>query len=414
MTQAKPQPKPMGLIFATTLLDLLGLTLIIPIFAPMLTESNAVLGPEVSEETRNLLYGVLIATFPFFQFLGAPLLGTLSDRIGRKPVLYLTLGGALISYLITAVGVVQGQLWMLFMGRVVQGFSAGNLSVIYSAIADISEEGEKAKNFGLVGAAFGIGFVIGPLVGGILSDPSYVSWFSFATPFFFAAALVALNLLLVWRIFPETNQSPNLQAELTPWKGFQNLARAFSDPSLRSIFTVVFLFTFGFTFFTQMIQLFLIKRFDFDQSDIGELFGFVGILLALTQGLIVRYLSKKVSPGPILRITILTLAGSFLLLLIPDTTLGIYLMMPFIVVSNGIANPNLSTMVSNLAPRHLQGETLGMQQSVQALAQIVPPLAGGIIVSYSITSPMWLASLSVFLAWVAFIWQFGMKKKTQL
>ncbi|MEM9986390.1 MAG: MFS transporter, partial [Bacteroidota bacterium] len=306
-----------------------------------------------------------------------------------------------------------GQLWMLFLGRVVQGFSAGNLSVIYSAIADISEEGEKAKNFGLVGAAFGIGFVIGPLVGGILSDPSYVSWFSFATPFFFAAALVALNLILVWRIFPETNLNPNLEAELTPWKGFQNLARAFSDPSLRAIFIVVFLFNFGFTFFTQMIQLFLIKRFDFDQSDIGELFGFVGILLALTQGLIVRFLSQKVGPSPTLRVTILTLAGSFLLLLIPDTTLGIYLMMPFIVVSNGIANPNLSTMVSNLAPRHLQGETLGMQQSVQALAQIVPPLAGGIIVSYSITSPMWLASLSVFLAWGAFIWQFGIRKKVQ-
>ncbi len=410
MTQNPRQSKLLGLIFATTLLDLLGLTLIIPIFAPMLTESNAVLGPEVSESTRNFLYGALIATFPFFQFIGAPLLGTLSDRIGRKKVLYLTLSGALISYLVTAVGVVQGSIALLFVGRVIQGASAGNLSVIYSAIADISEDGEKAKNFGLVGAAFGIGFVIGPLVGGILSDPAYVSWFSFATPFFFAAGLVALNLLLVWRIFPETNQNPNPKAQLTPWQGFQNLAKAFSNPSLRAIFIVVFFFTFGFTFFTQMIQLFLIQLFDFNQSDIGKLFGFVGVLLALTQGVIVRYLSNKVSPRPVLRLTILILSGAFLLLLIPDRTLGIYLMMPFIVMSQGIANPNLSSMVSNLAPKHLQGETLGMQQSVQALAQIVPPLAGGIIVSYSITSPMWLASLSVFIAWVAFMWQFGLKK----
>lgn len=411
MSKTPRKPKPLGLIFATTLLDLLGLTLIIPIFAPMLTESNAVLGPEVSTETRNFLYGALIATFPFFQFIGAPLLGTLSDRIGRKKVLYFTLSGALISYFITAVGVVRGSIELLFLGRIIQGASAGNLSVIYSAIADISEEGEKAKNFGLIGAAFGIGFVIGPLVGGILSDPEYVSWFSFATPFFFAAGLVALNLILVWRIFPETNLHPNPDAELTPWKGFQNLARAFSNPSLRSIFIVVFLFTFGFTFFTQMIQLFLIQLFDFNQSDIGKLFGFVGILLALTQGVIVRQLSGKVPPRPILRITLLTLAGSFLLLLIPDTTMGIYLMMPFIVVSNGIANPNLSSMVSNLAPKHLQGETLGMQQSVQALAQIVPPLAGGIIVTYSITSPMWLAALSVFLGWVAFVVQFGWRGK---
>jgi MFS transporter, DHA1 family, tetracycline resistance protein len=399
--------KPLGLIFLTTLLDLLGLTLIIPILAPLLIESELVLGPGVDKETRNLLFGLVVATFPALQFMGAPLLGALSDRVGRKRVLYLTISGSLISYLITAIGITRGDIVLLFLGRAVQGFSAGNLSVIYSAIADISSKDEKARNFGLVGAAFGIGFVIGPLVGGILSDSNYVSWFSFATPFWVSAGLVGINLLLVWAIFPETLKEPNLNARITPWRGFENLARAATNPQLRSIFGVVFLFTFGFTFFTQMIQLFLIERFSFNQSDIGKLFGYVGVLLALTQGLIVRYLSRRVSPAPVLRITVLILAGSFLLLLIPDSTLGIYLMMPFIVVSNGIANPNLASTVSNLAPAHLQGETLGMQQSVQSLAQIVPPIAGGVIVSYSITSPMWLASMAVLLAWLLFVWQFG-------
>lgn len=409
MDASPRQPKPLGLIFLTTLLDLLGLTLIIPILAPLLTESETVLGPGVSEETRNLLYGLVIAAFPTFQFVGAPLLGALSDRIGRKRVLYLTIGGTLISYLITATAIVHGSIVGLFVGRIVQGFSAGNLSVIYSAIADVSGPEEKAKNFGLVGAAFGIGFVIGPLVGGILSDPAYVSWFSFATPFWVSAGLVGFNLLLVWRIFPETLQTFNREAPITPWRGFQNLAKAFTNPRLRAIFVVVFFFTFGFTFFTQMIQLFLIKRFDFNQSDIGKLFGYVGLLLALTQGLIVRYLSSRVGPAPILRITLLTLSGAFLLLLLPDQTLGIYLMMPFVVISNGIANPNLASTVSNLAPAHLQGETLGMQQSVQSLAQIIPPIAGGLIVSYSITSPLWLASVAVFLGWLMFVLQFGLR-----
>ena len=410
---AAPARKPLGLIFLTTLLDLLGLTLIIPILAPLLVESDVVLAAGVDKETRNLLFGLMVATFPAFQFIGAPLLGAFSDRVGRKRVLYLTISGSLLSYLITAFGITQGDIVLIFLGRAVQGFSAGNLSVIYSAIADISSPNEKARNFGLVGAAFGIGFVIGPLVGGILSDPSYVSWFGFATPFWVSAGLVGINLLLVWAIFPETLREPNYDTRITPWRGFENLAKAATNPHLRSIFGVVFLFTFGFTFFTQMIQLFLIERFSFNQSDIGELFGYVGVLLALTQGLIVRYLSKKISPAPVLRITILTLSASFLLLLIPDQTLGIYLMMPFIVVSNGIANPNLASTVSNLAPPHLQGETLGMQQSVQSLAQVVPPIAGGVIVSYSITSPMWLASLAVFLAWALFVHQFGWRGTVQ-
>jgi len=410
MSQAPSQSRTMGLIFMTTLLDLLGISLIIPILAPLLIESNAVLPPETSEETRNLIFGALIGIFPLFQFIGAPLLGAYSDKVGRKKVLYLTISGGLVGYAMTAIGITTNLLPLLFLARAIQGFAAGNLSVIYSAIADISGPEDKAKNFGLVGAAFGIGFTIGPYIGGKLSDPELVSWFSYATPFWVAAALVAVNLFLVWRVFPETLKNVNLALKLTPWQGFVNLSKAFLNPSLRSIFLVVFFFTFGFTFFTQMIQIFLIKRFSFNPSDIGNLFGYVGILLALTQGLLVRYLSSRVGPRPILQITILTLSLSFLLLLIPTSTLGIYLMMPFIVISNGIASPNLATMVSNLAPDHLQGETLGMQQSVQSLAQIIPPISGGLIISYSLTSPMWLAALCVFIGWGIFMWQFGRKK----
>ncbi len=391
-------------------MDLLGLTLIIPILAPLLIDSQDLLGPEVGEETRNILYGLVIGIFSFCQFLGAPLLGSASDRVGRKRILYITLSGTLLAYLTIAYAIWTSNFILLLIGRAIQGLSAGNISVIYSAIADISKPEDKAKNFGLVGVAFGLGFIIGPVMGGVLSDSEIVSWFSFVTPFLVSAGLVVINMFMVHFRFPETNKNRNPEAPIAIFAGFNNLALAARNPSLRSIFLVVFFFTFGFTFFTQFIQVYLIRDFSFKQADIGYLFGYIGFVIAFTQGVLVRKLSGKVAPANILRVTLLGLSGAFLVLLVPEETLGLYLLMPLVAINQGIANPNISAIISNMAPSHLQGQTLGMQQSVQSLAQIVPPLIGGVALSFSASSPIWLAALSIFMAWLAFVWHFGWRK----
>lgn len=401
---------PMPTIFLTVFMDLLGLTLIIPILAPLLIDSNELLGPQYEEESRNLLYGLVIAVFSLCQFIGAPLLGSLSDRVGRKKVLYVTLGGTLLAYLIVAYSIWTSNLVLLMIGRAVQGLSAGNISVIYSSIADISKPEDKAKNFGLVGVAFGLGFIIGPVMGGLMSDPEIVSWFSFVTPFLVSALLVMLNLVMVHFLFQETNQNRDPNAPVALFAGINNLRKAATNPDLRSIFLVVFFFTFGFTFFTQFIQVYLIRDFQFDQADIGYLFGYIGFVIAFTQGVIVRYLSGRVAPANLLRVVLLCLSIAFILLLVPDTVLGLYLIMPLVAINQGIANPNISAIVSNMAPSHLQGQTLGMQQAVQSLAQVIPPLIGGVALSLSASSPIWLASISIFLAWLAFVVQFGLKR----
>ncbi|MEM8901919.1 MAG: MFS transporter, partial [Bacteroidota bacterium] len=256
------------------------------------------------------------------------------------------------------------------------------------------------------GAAFGIGFVFGPLLGGVLSNPELVSWFTYTTPFIVGAFLVLLNLIQVWLRFQETNDNPNSELEVSPFAGFVNLGKAVRHDSLRSIFLVVFLQTFGFTFFTQMVQVYLIKEFDYGSADIGYLYGYIGIVIALTQGVLVGSISKRYPPVKVLYVSLFMLPLALLVNLLATVNWHLYVLVPLIAICQGISTPNISALISNMASRSEQGETLGMQQSVQALSQIIPPLLGGIAVSFSISSPFWGSALIIFLAWIAFVRQF--------
>lgn len=391
---------PILTIFFTVFLDLLGVTLIIPILAPLLIDSYELLGPEVSFDERTQTMGFLIAVFSICQFISSPFLGSLSDKFGRKKVLFYSLFITFFGYLIFVSGIIYNNILLLFLGRALSGIAAGNISIIFSAIADVSGVEQKARNFGIVGIAFGLGFIIGPVLGGMLADPSLVSWFSFTTPFFFAAFLVVINLFLVWFNFPETLLEPKKDSRVSLFAAFQNLAKAFRHMELRNIFLVVFLFTFGFAFFTQFFQVFLIEKFSYDQSDIGLLFGFIGVNIALTQGLLVRVLSKRFSPAQVTLVAMVCLVLAFIALLIPDTNLGLYLVIPGVALTQGLASPNLSAIISNSVSADKQGETLGLQQSMQSLAQAIPPIISGYAISFALEFPIWMAAISTFFAWL--------------
>ena len=192
-------------IIFTVFLDLVGVGIANPIIAPLLLrpESNF-LPATYTDDQRTLLLGMLIAVFSIAGFFSGPLLGALSDRYGRKPVLLGSISLTLTGYLIFALGIYLKNVPLLFLSRAVYGIGGGNLSVIQSAIADISDAKSRTKNFGLIGVAFGIGFIIGPALGGELANPGLVSWFNFTTPFLAAAGLAAINIGLVIFNFRET------------------------------------------------------------------------------------------------------------------------------------------------------------------------------------------------------------------
>ena len=231
-------------ILSIVFLDLLGVGIAIPVVASLFLSTDGIL-PGVSFARRAILLGFLIASYPLAQFFGAPLLGGLSDRVGRKKILFLALVGTFIGYVIFAIGIIEQSIALLFISRIVDGFTGGNISIALSAIADISDEKSKARNFGLMGMTFGLGFILGPYIGGKLSDPSLLSWFNYSTPFWFAAILTVVNMILMLRLFPETT-TVRIHKKLSLFTGFENITKAFKFTNLRTLFIVVFLLALGF------------------------------------------------------------------------------------------------------------------------------------------------------------------------
>lgn len=398
-------------LLLTVFIDLLGIGIVAPVGAALFLRPESAFNHMYSQRTLELLYGLLAASYPFGSFFGAPILGDLSDRYGRKMILVLSLTGTLIGYLLIILGVMKANLWVLFAARLIDGFTGGNISVANSAIADLSRPEDKPRNFGLIGMAFGLGFIIGPFVGGVLSDPVIHPSFTYATPFVFAALLTFINIISVIKFLPETLKIRG-NASLNLLTGFRNIKRAMVFTNIRTLMIVIFLVTLGFNFFTQFFQVYLIEKFNFTTSQIGYLFAFSGFCIALVQGLVVKPVSNRIKPSNVLKITLILLAVTFPLLTIPKDPGLLYVFVPFMALFTGLSQPNATTLVSNLTSSDAQGEILGIQQSIQSLALIVPPIIAGYVIRINIDLPLLTAGFVTFVAWIVYL-LFFYKKHSQ-
>ncbi len=396
---------PILAVFITVFIDMLGVGIIIPIFAPLIVRNEYGLMPlATSEATRNLTYGVLSATFAIFQFFGAPILGGLADKYGRKKILRFSLLGTFVGYVLFALAVHYRLLWLVFIARALPGFMGGNISIVLASLADISDPKDRAKNFGLVGMAFGLGFILGPFIGGTLGK------IDLALPLWCTAALTLLNIVLVIIQFPETFV-PSGNGTVSLLTGIRNVKRALKMKELDVVFLTLFLQAFGFSFFMQFFQVYLIKQYDFSQVQIGQMFGYIGIWIAITQGGITRLVSKRFSSPQILQVTLLGLSLSLWLILGPSALWMLFVTQPLVALFQGLSQPNLTSIVSVLTPKDTQGEILGIQQSVQSLAFAIPPIIAGVVVSIDVRLPIFLAGLSIFIAWLVFVFRSALYKQ---
>ncbi len=397
------------IVLFTVFLDVLGVGILMPILPQMVF--RVFLPAGFSYNGALITLGWLVGIYPLMQFIATPILGQLSDRYGRKPILGFSLAGTAVGYAVFAIAIITKNIPLLFLSRAFDGITGGNISVARAVIADVSKPEERTKNFGLIGAAFGVGFVMGPYIGARLASPNVSffglfhtpGWFSAATPFWFAAILAAVNAILVLAILPETHQHIDKKLKMIWSKSLQNIRKAAAAPGLRVVFTSEFLFYGGFTFFTTFFQILLIQKLHFTQSNVGDFFAYIGIWIAITQGAITPLLAKRFKNYQVLRFTFFGMGLVLFSMLWPTNTSQLLLVTPFIAMFVGLTMANTSALVSLSAGPEMQGEILGIDASVQALAQAIPAIISGYIATMGINMPVIVGGVIVMLAGVIFV-----------
>jgi len=392
-------------IFFTIFIDLLGFGILIPVLPQLFANPMSpffMLPHGTSVHTGYLLLGLLVAVYPIGQFLATPILGQLSDRYGRKKILALSLFGTSLSYIVFAIGIITKNIPLLFMARFFDGLTGGNVSVAQAVIADVSSPENRARNFGMIGAAFGLGFIFGPYLGGRLSDPATVSWFTAATPFYFAGILAFINTLFVLFLLPETNE--HMGNKKMDWsKSIHNIARAYKMKGVNIIFLTTFFFNAGFAFFTTFFGVFLINKFHYSQGNIGDFFAYVGLWSVFTQAVVTRYVAKRYPEVSVIRITLISTGIMVMAYFLPRHAWELFLIPPFFGLFSGLSMANLSSLLSRSVAPQVQGEILGINASVQALAQAIPAILSGFIAAtLTPETPLFISSITIIVGGVVF------------
>jgi multidrug resistance protein len=342
-------------------LDLLGFSFVIPLY------------PEYKVHFRmtGLQVTLLSTCYSLAQFIFAPILGRLSDRVGRKPVLLYSLIGSSIAFYLF--GAAQS-VWLLFVSRIADGISGGNIATAQAYIADVTTKENRARGMGIIGAAFGMGFILGPAIGGLLGR------YGLGVPAFAACGLAAVNSLLVALVLPESRTLPTA----TPATGKRTssvgrLLAGLRHPVLGNVLTVVLLNMIAFAALENTIGLLTKDRFGFDQTHNGYLFAGIGVTMAIIQGgLIGRLVKRHGEARLVLAGVVMTGLGLLLIPLAPTVPLLLLAGLPM-ALGNGIYTPSVNSLVSKAAHDDEQGATLGLSQGLSSLGRILGPVAGGLL-----------------------------------
>lgn len=394
-------------VLFTIFVDMLGYGILIPVVPQLLGNENSsfsVLSAGMSINQGYILLGFLVASYPFMQFLATPILGQMSDKFGRKKVLAIALIGTCISYVAFAIGIITKNIPLLFASRAFDGITGGNISVAQAAIADISTPDNRSRNFGFIGAAFGLGLIIGPYIGGKLSDPNLVHWFSAATPFWFAAGLSFINVMSVIFLFPETLTNIRSKVSIQWFRSIKNIVSAYGMKTLRIPFISSFMYQAGFSFFITFFSIYLINKFSFTQGNIGDFFAYIGVWTVFSQVFVNSNVSKWFSEYNILRISLIALAGSIALFFAPSTGWGLLFIVPFFAMFIGLVQANFLSLISRSVSSEQQGQMLGVNSSINTLGQSLPPIMSGYLAAILTPSaPIIISAILILFSGLIFV-----------
>lgn len=398
-TKEKFFTTPLLIIFATVFIDLIGFGMVIPIL-PYYAHTEPFFATPLD-------IGFLFASYSLMQFFFSPLLGRLSDRFGRRPILFFSLLGSAVGYLVIGL---SNTLFLVFLGRIIGGVSGGNISTAQAYIADVTSKENRAKGMGLFGAAFGLGFILGPAIAGVLSK------YGVNVPFFVAAVLSLANAIALYFILPESIKIGAGDKIAERKNRILELVDSLRDKEFREINIVYFLLITAFSIMTYAFVLFTSFRFEYNAEQNGYLFAFVGVVSIVAQGLLFSRLVKLFGESALIVAGCLLLVVSlFTLPFIGPGYGGVTALLVGLATlsfGNSLASPGLTSIASKSAAEYDQGRTMGIMQSGAAMARTIGPVIGGLLLNnalntiddFTIYRTFWAASIIMLFAFLVAIY----------
>ncbi len=373
----------LGSLFSVIVLDLIGFGVVIPIL-PFFAEAYG---------ANATVLGLLLTSYAAMQFLFSPLWGRLSDKLGRKRVLLFTMTGSFLGMVILGFA---PSLLFLFLGRILSGIFGANISVATAYITDVTSDADRAKGMGLIGAAFGIGFILGPALGGVLSVYGY------AVPLLTAAGLGLLNIFFAWWSLgeskPKSEEAPKTKVKIL------------KDPAIFKMCALYFIYTLGITQLEATFAFLMMDRFGYDAQNVAYILVLMALIMVAVQGGLIRRLVPMYGEKKLLLVGAFLMAGAFVV--IPASASVAILLIPLCVSSlgRGLSQPSFLSLVSQMADTRARGSVMGVFQSSASLGRVFGPVTAGALYDWNIGYPFIFAAI---LLAVVFAWGMTVSKPTQ-
>lgn len=382
-------------LFLVIVLDVLGLCLVFPLLTPLFFDATiGVLPAGTSMQTRGLFYGLAMSFYPLFMFIGAPIMGDFSDRIGRKKTLLICLLGTSFGYQCAALGVEFHMVWLLLLGRALTGIFAGSQPVAQAAMVDLSPAGKKAVNLSLITLAGGLGVVIGPILGGLTADSDISSYFTLTTPFVIGAILALLNTALLMLTFQETFVRLKSTSKLILHKGIHLFLDAFKNKQCRVLSIGLLFLQFGWGLYIQAILWFMSEQFNYTTSQLSFFVSICGVAFMLSSTVVVRILLRTIKNEARIAVylSVLMMIALYGAAFTRNETAQ-WVLAFSISLTQMVPVTMFITLFSNTTDANNQGWIMGITGAVQAAAWAFTALLIGPLGNYDISIPLYLSGI---------------------
>ncbi len=366
-------------LYVVVFAGFVGYSLMITVFTPMLLRSDSpLIASSDPMSRRTMLLGFLLCLYPLGQFVGSPIMGSLSDRFGRKPVLLISLTITTLCYAAIAFSLTIGSFPLLAIASLIAGLAEANIVTAQSAIADVSLPEERNRLFGYIYMSVSAAYIVGPLVGGKLADSALVSWFSYATPFWMAFLLLVLTAAATALVFRETNPASERQP-LRLAEAFANMAGVFTNRRLRTIYWLNFLLYLAIFGFFRCYPMYLVDEYHLGVSRVSEFVAWVGVPIVIANLWMTSFLSARFSIKTLTVWSGVFTGALMIVVVVPRPMKALWVTLFFTSAALALCLPSCATLLSSAAGKTEQGRVMGNNQALQVGAEALSGVVGGLL-----------------------------------